>query len=679
MPAPLSDSEQPTSEVEGAEGGFDGHESGQPTTEVDGADGSQEDESDESSVHDRNGFLDLEAEEDEDGYDDDSEPDETLESFPQFIRLPIELRSRVWNFFDVAMRSPARVFTFQLTRLHNPETWASVILEQQTGPARATLATHRESRAMALKHYPDELSFNGGRALLRCNKAKDIFLLSSSYSPNDSPYILNPSWGLQIDVLDTIQNVALEWIPQPVETCRQLVQQRPHLRTIFQVYENNELSLRQMIWSAQPDAAQNFYVQVDEGEYGGGEETEFMYCWPKCASDANAPTLSQSDGELLSDDGPFVVELGELCKVFPLIRHSFRDGVEVYDQIRDAVLAGLSDSEIEATVSQSLNIDSVSDESEEDEYESSGIDDATIEQSDEEENDEDDLAVVQSSPAGEESTFGGCSPLEGEHEEEDEGADPSMEVAADFSSLESESPGAHDGGGLPPSARRSRVVVDSDDNEDISSDPPPRVPPAARRGRVVLESDDEDDDEEEEEDASSDPPPQVPPAARRGRAVVDSDDDSSDNDADDGKETKRTSLRRARVLASSESDDDDDDDDEGDEEDSEEEEEGEEEEESSDEEEDEPPKKLSLAERLQLFCSENPVEHGSDESAGSGGDEDGDGLDGDEQYYGAFQDDDDGDGNAAEYDGDDNLVMDMAEEDDEDGYDEYGGGEEEEW
>ncbi|KAI6086622.1 hypothetical protein F4821DRAFT_238174 [Hypoxylon rubiginosum] len=101
-------------------------------------------------------------------------------SFPQFCRLPIELRRMIWQHFcpDLS-RKTARIIDLELIRTapitHTIFEGAGVA--DQTQALRAVLATHRESRYMALEFFPDTYWIREGRGLLRINEDRDKLIL----------------------------------------------------------------------------------------------------------------------------------------------------------------------------------------------------------------------------------------------------------------------------------------------------------------------------------------------------------------------------------------------------------------------------------------------------------------------------------------------------------------------
>ncbi|KAI1846172.1 hypothetical protein JX266_007697 [Neoarthrinium moseri] len=545
--------------------------------------------SDESESDEADDFLDIEAEESGDDRSDHSE-DYPEWLFPHFCRLPIELRHRIWDYFDPAMRAPARIFNFFVVENQRgpDEAWEGPVLEQQTAAARAVLAVHRESRAMALRFYPDEAFFRGKFGVLRCNKARDIVRLSSRRGN-----LVDMHSASRIGLLAGFQHLALDtpsdgFLDMPSDY-PDVLAAMPDARMFYLCKDASQMLASSLKWCTR-DTAYRFYIQTEEETPGVGEDLEYLFCWPKPEiegrSDSSVPQDEENGGETEpTGEDPAVINLENGKKLVEMIQFEFESGVSRYKKIKEATLAAgefddnySSSSDGESDLGTEIN-----------EYESEGIDDATIDEEGESES-EDDLAVQRSSPVDEESTFGGFSPLQ---------QDNDQSSMAKLSSLEPESP---DEAPAPNRTKQSGRYVVSD-SEDEDQDPPPNVQPRRAGRRVVTDSEDEDE-----------------------RANL--------------KEPSRPSTRRSQVRSrvpdeSSETG-------EGDEESSEESQDEDDEDESSEEE--EQPKKLSLAERLQLFRSEVPAEQAREsDSEVDEFNDDQEEFEPEEAYGGAFEDDEEGD------------------------------------
>ncbi|KAG6056023.1 hypothetical protein E4U17_002558 [Claviceps sp. LM77 group G4] len=115
-------------------------------------------------------------------------------AFPQFMQLPPELRHQIWHFYCSDLSVKARVLPFfefpscKVMYYNNtyflPDEDA---LAQQTKTLRAMLSTHRESRSIALRKYPDELliELDSGAAIIRFRKETDVIFLSELATEKD--------------------------------------------------------------------------------------------------------------------------------------------------------------------------------------------------------------------------------------------------------------------------------------------------------------------------------------------------------------------------------------------------------------------------------------------------------------------------------------------------------------
>lgn len=622
-------------------------------------DESSSDESDESDENENHGFLDVEAvesgdESHEDETDDGSEDGFEFESFPQFTRLPPELRQRIWEFFDQDMRSPARIFGFRMPFNGANELHEGRLLERQTAPARAVLATHQESRAYALKYYPDAIEKGGEPGIIRYRKESDIIMVSGYFRD----FASISSWQ-DSNVFTGIRNIALDLEGTAEHQYEHLLStERPHwpnLQSTYFVTQAITHPMRSLRWCGS-DAVQTYHLQVEELDTGLGEDYEAIYCWPqgKEREHPNLPSFghekdedndwdnaSENASEHASENAPEnasgnASSLGQTCSVikigeetiWPIVVFDFEgSGVHRYDRLRELYPADGNWEDVEDWQYDEYSGDE-DDEMSPDEYESEGIDDGSIDE-DEASGDENDLQVLEDDTEQEfdTSVSNGFSP-------------PPEELAAAveaarFSSVEPESPGQSDAEAsdtADESSRnvqrpRRRVLADSDDGSENDGDDAEATAAQSptRRKRAVM-SDSEGEEDEDEESVMVDEEEQTKPSKRRKRAVMSDSEEEDDeameegiideeedvkpnkrrkrdatSDSEDEEVTSRSNKRRRRT-AMPESDDDDDDEDSATEQggvDS-----------ASDDDEDEedenPQKKLSLAERLQLFRAEVP-------------------------------------------------------------------------
>lgn len=585
------------------------------------------------------GFLDVEASESGDSdSDDDSDSDEASilgggrssrgprAYFPHFKKLPIEMRHRIWEFFCPDLHHSPRVFTFQM--LPNPKQssiWESSTLENQIAHVNAMLGVHRESRAFALKAFPDALAIRQGRRTVRFNKQRDVVLINShSRTWNHNASVP----GFSEHVLNLALNVEIDEEPRSL----QILAAFPNLVNFYTLNWHNEGrtpgSLR---WCAS-DKTLRYEIQHLQRDFRIGEDMHFIYCWPDLVNHrdfAEEHASAAHDAEVAlgilaqeaAESMDFAMEdedVKRISKINFWRMTCFGWGAADRFPAFLAKYRGL-DPDVPSEDDERSSDDDDEDDSDHDEYESDGIDDRPLDEQSLDE--EDDLLDTRLESEDEEdggaSDFGGFSPLRGEV-----GDLP----AAGFSSPEPES----DGGDRRRRGIRRAVVDSEDEDEDdeieevtrgsssrapvVLSDDEDEEKPSqgtSRRRRVVV-SDDEDEEEE-------DPKP-ARPAGRRAR-VLPSDDEDEDEDEDEGGagvsgvETKdddsddepaRKPLSLAEKLQRNRRQDPISD---------EEGSEGSSEEESSEEE--APPKRVSLAQKLMAHRRRNPIESEEEDSEGS--------------------------------------------------------------
>ncbi|KAG6200425.1 hypothetical protein E4U10_002543 [Claviceps purpurea] len=113
------------------------------------------------------------------------------------MQLPPELRRHIWYFYCPDLSAKARVLEFTLKESDAPTTPSDHFslktdptLASQTKSLRAMLSTHRESRSIAVRIFPDELALDmdSRRAIVRFRKESDVvflmaFMLDVNYVP----------------------------------------------------------------------------------------------------------------------------------------------------------------------------------------------------------------------------------------------------------------------------------------------------------------------------------------------------------------------------------------------------------------------------------------------------------------------------------------------------------------
>ncbi|KAL2131511.1 hypothetical protein VTI74DRAFT_4932 [Chaetomium olivicolor] len=652
-------------------------------------------------------FFDLQAH-DSDGESVDSGDDTVLEFFPQFKRLPVELRHRIWEFFcpDLAVKSRVYWFQMVLHRRHwssgrqevSPQIYPGPLLEQQTRAARVMMAVHQESRELALKAFPDTLTL-ADKGQIRFHAQRDLVHVESTETV-----------FLELDRLPSIRGFSKQVRNLVVEPgvltdlesrSSALFDGFRNLQNVYYLITTPADHKPQNLRWCTSDKVKHYHFTTWEEQPGLGEDAQHMYCWPDlnkhlAFAEAEIP-LKELCEELLHQGFDFRGASFNGKKIWPLVQFLWESDVDRYQELAawdgEAELEWESASEME-------------DDGEPNEYESEGIDDSDI--SDEVGSDTDDLMVVD----------------DGYHSDQDE--EGSAQSALTVS--EPPHPGtigldedAGEGGArFSISEQSSATLRNSEESEEESDEPALRTMKPKRRRIVGSDSEDDSEDGSEDdlrrrrartntrhnpteissedspnasEQESDEPPPRTP--TRKRRRVVDSDsEDSSEDDlphkrartdphhnpieiSSDGDEEDKRRKVRANIRACVVSPEDEDEVDK-DEKDSNP---GRGEEEagtdwsgmSSSVEADESeggaavPQSLSLAEKLRLHREKVPLPPSDDEDSEI---EEMDGDDYDARAYADFQDDDEG--NEVSEEGDEDgknwAILELEDDEDDSGY-----------
>jgi hypothetical protein len=546
---------------------------------------------DESGTEQGEAFFDLEAEED-DGYDnydscdesdasdhpsdDDKQHSRFLHnarferySFPQFSRLPAELRTMIWEAVDPYIMSKGRVLDFIIVKGHDIQEYAT--LEQQTAPARALLSTCRESRALALQHYPDVIKFRRGVGHIRFNGANDVVLLQI---PRDHDEILDiGSWCDNIKYLAFDFNCARPDDYQRAFSCLPglIPGSYRNLDAIFICYQASELKTRALGWTVSK-SAKRFYREIVEEEYGIGEDLQQLYCWPDTTPNAGFADLV-GKGSLRSF--PMMPGIGAI-PVWPMIEYNPGGTSSYYQEVKDWHERKAARNPSSASPSLESE-DSSTYESEPDDYALDGfVVDSSSQGSEESSDDGDDNTDVDephsSSNHGDPSgidldeegsqsdqdpqVFNGFSPLQ----EEPSDSEATRDVqTATFSSLEPESPKDHlSVASSPemqprtamPSGRFKRRIVSSDDEDDGGDGAGSDAKGQSRvkkRARIILSDSEEDNEEEHNHSGGKRPPVDKLEGEDDEEDDGDEDEDETEEDDDDDEEEER--LRAPKPMS----------------------------------------------------------------------------------------------------------------------------------
>ncbi|KAG5662591.1 hypothetical protein KAF25_005009 [Fusarium avenaceum] len=576
-----------------AESQSDDSENERLPSEVQGEEESSGNEpSDESSDHsDGGGLLDTMAADTDDDSGDESDDEDNdhyetglrkssdTDYFPQFRRLPIELRSRIWELFCPELCARYRVLDFLISygTTRHPESATSLVwtvrdgiaLEDQTRNLRTVFAVCQESRALATNAFPNSLSIDAGTgdAIVAFNRNSDVVLVNGLTCPPGRNVFHLPEFASEIKKLalggpDILDNLSGSDVPT-------LVNQFTQLETFYVNVSSTDCQKSSLAWCTS-DLVNHYQTQTYEKQPGLGEDLQFLWCWPDLQRhpDFARFQINRDTWDNLPDPLGSTLERRGL-KAWPMVAFEYERGLRRYEMLQT-----LGPDMGDDTSSEEEG-DDEDDGSNLDEYESDGIDDDEILET-YDDSDEEGISLASGSPAPASRVIHELSDDDDEEDEDEDGTGAGTGAGANFSSPEPEEE--------PESApvqrgRKRRVVSDSDDEDEEGVQPTKR----ARTGRVV-ESDDEDDEPEVA---------QVDPPQKRSRTII-----SDDEDEDDASEQGGVSRQSDADDASDSQEDS--------------------EEESEESDDDAPPAKMSLAERLRLHREENPVNNqDSDDDASS--------------------------------------------------------------
>ncbi|KAI1813683.1 hypothetical protein GGS20DRAFT_552406 [Poronia punctata] len=572
-------------------------------------------ESDESGSENQGGFFDIEAEE-TDGYDNNSadgsdayEHDSTY-LFERFSLLPTELRHMIWEQVDPYLKTKGRVFTVT-DSFGEDEIEDGIALDDQTAPARTLLSINRESRAIALKYYPDVFRIQKGRGHVRFNRNYDVVHLVST-NPASSPVFRSRA-------CEDVKYLAIHsdnW-PHRIETGA--LSGMKSLEAVFFLLDGNFLAVsereiekrtgyRQLEWSVS-DSARKFHIPPEAPDSERGDDMVQLFCWPDTTQHATFADLVGEDHPLMNH----VPSKFGSAPVWGMVEFTFNRGVATYHKIKNRYMNHLSGDAEPASPSSSEGTSAY--ESELDEYEVDGFvvdsSDRSEQASDDEGgHDSDDGDDVEPSHVSINSED-----LSGdERDGEDDLITGELDSFNGFSPIQDDLSDT-DGGGRLPEATFSSLEPESPEGDITHASSPRELPHRINQSvgskRKIILSDDEDGDEDgrvsEVQIRSR--------ANKRARVVVsDSEDDDDDEDDDEDDKIEKRQSRNKQVAMEDQGEDDDEDSEE--ESDEEEEVDGEETEQHSS-------KALSLMARLRQFRSEVPASPEGDSSDTIGNEADG--------------------------------------------------------
>ena len=471
---------------------------------VESSDESSDDAS--SSSQSSNALIDNEAV-NVDASDDDRSSTvdrEPLESFPQFMKFPAELRRYFWDIFcpDIADKHPRVLQLSIISRPMDPSpesgsAWGfepSLATEDQTEGARIMGAIHHETRSIVTKAFPDTITLWQNVGVIRFDADRDI-ILQDSCTQDVLRWTTQPP---EPGTCDRIKHMCFTLRDQPMEFVNpemgvaqdhiSYLRHMPNLETIMMAFspEPGDGQYRFKGWLAEEGVVESHIYTYRKSE-GLGEDLEWACLWPDwkryphLAQEVSKPYL---EPDVLGEEmQQFALE--KHAKFVPMLLFDFNN-LDYLEKLRVEYTNEHPWEPDGSTYSVEYSAGEDEDESV-GEYESDGINDDTIEQWDD--HDEDELIPPPLSPP-----HGyGRSPISvrsdsDSDDDEVAGEDAQSPQAGNFSSPEPETDDREESVARRP---KRRIVSDSEDEEDDE--------PAAKRVKrpaVLISSDDEDENQE---------------------------------------------------------------------------------------------------------------------------------------------------------------------------------------
>ncbi|KAG6045257.1 hypothetical protein E4U17_000238 [Claviceps sp. LM77 group G4] len=214
----------------------------------------------------------------------------TRSAFPQFMQLPPNLRHHIWKLHCPDLSGKPRVLGFIAKKSEAPtepsEHWTLTTdrtLACQTKSLRAMLSTHRESRSIAVRIFPDELALDKGseRAIVRFRKETDVIFLLNLWldvnyvPPNFATQVQNLSIGAVRDYKG--KNYYGEALLQVVPAVKGIL---PNLKRLYSLWPMVISGTKDLgNWCA-TDYVHKYMLEPDYRETGFGGGTKSMFCWP---------------------------------------------------------------------------------------------------------------------------------------------------------------------------------------------------------------------------------------------------------------------------------------------------------------------------------------------------------------------------------------------------------------
>ncbi|KAK4184004.1 hypothetical protein QBC35DRAFT_392621 [Podospora australis] len=479
-----------------------------------------------------------------------------IHPFPQFNRLPLELRERIWDMFAPDLTLKSRFYEFRFIAnadgLHQ-EAWENHALAQQTEAARIVLAVHKESRNHALRALPDELRFRAGRASIRFHSGRDLVHfegLTSFFTYHHQH--LSPMPGFT----DVIRNLAFASRIVRIlngELKTNFVSTFTNLEHAYFLVDYSVVKPKDLFWCCD-QRANHYHLDTYEESEGVGEDDEYRWVWPDLVTETGKDFAQSSidvfavgtntdwDDEIFqqeeAEDGSAPAGYAEAAwkrygiEIWPLIQFPSVHGEKGFQMLQQWKEDGETDPSWTRDEPDSEDHSDASSSH----YASSGIDDGPLEEVDSDDS-SDDLNVV-----------------EGDGNSSDEGSeDGSDGVRRSKRRVEGHS---GDEGGENSFAGLSSPVEEDSATADEDDDDVPARATKRQRSRIP----DSDDEDEEDGDSGASASRQKKKANRRPINRVISSDAEESGKSEDEEEKPQRPRKRSRAISDLDDDDDDDDD-----------------------------------------------------------------------------------------------------------------------
>ncbi|KAG5975669.1 hypothetical protein E4U56_003333 [Claviceps arundinis] len=213
-------------------------------------------------------------------------------AFPQFMQLPPELRHQIWHFYCPDLSVKARVLPVlnwpgsEVPSYPHSQTNLSIppyhLLEDHTRNLRVTLSTHRESRSIAVRKYPDELVMGAtpGTSIVRFRKETDvIFLLTvSTHVAYSVPHFGGIVQNLAVETVEDREDDIEEedWLLTALPALKGLF---PNLRRLFSYQHTQRWLPSRGDWMTH-DCVHWYTAATTKYWEKPLEHTNVLYCWP---------------------------------------------------------------------------------------------------------------------------------------------------------------------------------------------------------------------------------------------------------------------------------------------------------------------------------------------------------------------------------------------------------------